>query len=79
MADYPRLASHEENLKYYDGLTTASLEAFLPHAQEDMEEARRRLTAVEEILRRRREDPRPCPYDFAHTRHWCGHETCRES
>jgi len=21
----------------------------------------------------------PCPYDFAHTRHWCGHAECRDS
>lgn len=20
-----------------------------------------------------------CPYSFAHTRHWCGYDTCRES
>lgn len=21
----------------------------------------------------------PCPYDHAHTRHWCGHVQCRDS
>ena len=21
----------------------------------------------------------PCPYTFAHTRHWCGYKTCRDS
>jgi hypothetical protein len=21
----------------------------------------------------------PCPYTFAHTRHWCGYATCRDS
>ena len=21
----------------------------------------------------------PCPYDFSHTRHWCGYGTCRDS
>lgn len=25
------------------------------------------------------EDNPPCPYDFSHTRHWCGNSTCRES
>lgn len=20
-----------------------------------------------------------CPYTFAHTRHWCGHDQCRDS
>lgn len=21
----------------------------------------------------------PCPFDFAHTKHWCGNEGCRDS
>jgi len=21
----------------------------------------------------------PCPYTFAHTRHWCGHPRCRDA
>lgn len=21
----------------------------------------------------------PCPYDFSHTRHWCGYRECRDS
>ncbi len=25
------------------------------------------------------EDNPPCPYDFSHTRHWCGNNSCRES
>lgn len=25
------------------------------------------------------EDNPPCPYDFSHTRHWCGNNTCRDS
>lgn len=24
-------------------------------------------------------DPVTCPYTFAHTRHWCGNPTCRDS
>lgn len=23
--------------------------------------------------------PNPCPYTFAHTRHWCGYEGCRDA
>lgn len=25
------------------------------------------------------EDNPPCPYTFAHTRHWCGNNGCRDS
>lgn len=24
-------------------------------------------------------DLRDCPYTFSHTRHWCGHDICRDS
>ncbi len=24
-------------------------------------------------------DVNACPYTFAHTRHWCGYDTCRDS
>ncbi len=39
------------------------------------------LTAEYELIKMAEEleKPDPCPYDFAHTRHWCGHPDCRES
>lgn len=33
----------------------------------------------EEIYKLIEEAYPPCPYDFSHTRHWCGNNTCRES
>lgn len=47
----------------------------------EAEKARREehvlLEAQAILARRATEDP--CPYTFAHTRHWCGHQQCRES
>lgn len=53
-------------------------------AEEDPERIREELVQVAavcvnwlECLDRRAEDA--CPYTHAHTRHWCGRPTCRES
>ncbi len=53
----------------------------LTHAGEDREAVRQvlregldgEMRTVEEIERK------TCPFDFAHTRHWCGYDSCRES
>jgi hypothetical protein len=35
---------------------------------------------VADWLRAREEaEENPCPYDFSHTRHWCGYEGCRDA
>lgn len=34
---------------------------------------------IEALTQLRDELQDPCPYTFAHTRHWCGHALCRDS
>ena len=36
-------------------------------------------TSMHEAMTKAAEKPNPCPFDFAHTRHWCGYDGCRES
>jgi hypothetical protein len=55
VADYPNLASHESNVEYYSNFLTVELERFLPQAESDHEDTRRRLAAIKQVLLSRRD------------------------
>lgn len=55
----------------FEGMGLSHLRTFLKVTQTGLAI----LALAEEVLANYEE----CPYDFSHTRHWCGNYTCRDS
>ena len=77
-------ATHEhDRAMWEDGEPTTPLvwRDFWPEAEDQeflLGAQRHALAAVwDQILERGKVEE--CPYTFAHTRHWCGNQSCRDS